>query len=219
MTTTTTILLTTTRSPDAQTLTIIKPPPNPQIQELRKRIGELKDRKAVYIERLTECNLALDAIYTNIGALKDEIQRVGFDLGNVKADLGVNRDKMYTLKQAKMEKEAKAQFADLVESLEDEVDRLYKLRDKLRADLDTLRESIPAAKESIRLAHIDVRDIKYEINRAYEELNKIEPPKTTVIRGDGNGNNWRSRDPMEQVEKRRKHGKPPGGSRKCRKGH
>lgn len=183
---------------------------NPRVKELQAQIQSLKDQKSECLGRIHGLEDTLNEAYEHIGSVKESIRVTGFDIGNAKADLSITREKYYTLKQAKMEKEAKAQFGDLVDNGQKLVDSLYEKRNLLKDELQGIYDSIPLIKQEIADAYDELTDLKFDLNRTYMEYNKIKPKVTYVSSAN---------DVDEAPKKRRCYGKPPGGNRKSHTGH
>lgn len=183
---------------------------NPRIKELQAEIQSLKDQKSECLGRVRRLEANIDESYERINYIRESLRHVGFEIGNAKADLSINREKMNTLRQAKMEKEAKAQFGEIVENAQKLIDSLYEKREILRTEMNEIQENIPAIKEEIRWAYDDLTDAKFALNRAYMEYNRIKPK---VVYNDS------ANETDELPKRKRSYGKPPGGNRKSRFGH
>ena len=183
---------------------------NPRVKELQTQIQTIKDQKSECLGRIHGLEATLNEAYEQIGSIKETIRVTGFEIGNARADLSVTREKYYTLRQAKMEKEAKAQFGDLVENGQKLVDSLYQKRDLLKEELQGVYDSLPLIKQEIADAYDELTDLKFDLNRTYMEYNKIKPKVSYA---------QTSNEVDEAPKKRRCYGKPPGGSRKSHTGH
>lgn len=201
-----------------------------EIAEIRNTIKDLKVQKAEKSANIETQQAYLDAHYNKINNAKDNISHIKFEIGNAKANLSCIKEKAVTLIQAKRENDAKAQFGSLITQYTGEIDSLYDQLDDAKVELQTLYNEIPPLKANVRFAYVEFNDIKHRISELYAEIEKLRPPKPieedkpkqeTQYRPPSGGkyHNKRKGDNDDETPRRRGHGKPPGGSYKCRKGH
>lgn len=176
-----------------------------------------KDRKSECYGHIQELEAMREELYKTIGATKKALHDIGVSIGDAKANLSVDREKMYTLEQAKRAKEAKDEFGAKVEKGYELVDSLYAERDNLREEIDRLYSELNGVKDEIAYAYDDFEVLKAEVDKAYARFYKAKPappppqpkPKREVY----------VKAVDHEPQKRRCYGKPPGGTRKCRTGH